>query len=94
VSTRDFTWQTRRTSRRSLPSEPYTGVRSSSSSSAVPRRAASSRKNVKIGAFAIIEMCEAVPVWFRPDGEQSEAAVAYLYGEYAVRLAGAATLSP
>jgi AcrR family transcriptional regulator len=51
-------------------------------------------KNAKIAAFAIIEMCEAVPVWFRPDGEQSEAAVAYLYGEYAVRLAGAAPLSP
>jgi AcrR family transcriptional regulator len=47
-------------------------------------------KNSKIGAFAIIEMCEAVPVWFRPDGELSESAVAYLYGEYAVRLAGAA----
>lgn len=46
-------------------------------------------KNPKIGAFAIIEMCEAVPVWFRPDGELSEASVAYLYGEYAVRLAGA-----
>jgi AcrR family transcriptional regulator len=47
-------------------------------------------KNTKIGAFAIIEMCEAVPVWFRSDGDLSEAAVAYLYGEYAVRLAGAA----
>ncbi|HEY1966399.1 MAG TPA: TetR/AcrR family transcriptional regulator [Pseudonocardia sp.] len=46
-------------------------------------------KNPKIGAFAIIEMCEAVPIWFRPDGELSEASVAYLYGEYAVRLAGA-----
>jgi AcrR family transcriptional regulator len=47
-------------------------------------------RNSKIGAFAIIEMCEAVPIWFRPDGELSESAVAYLYGEYAVRLAGAA----
>jgi len=46
-------------------------------------------KNPKIGAFAIIEMCEAVPVWFRPDGELTEDSVAYLYGEYAVRLAGA-----
>jgi AcrR family transcriptional regulator len=42
----------------------------------------------KVGAFAIIEMCEAVPTWFRPDGELSEERVAYLYGEYAVRIAG------
>jgi AcrR family transcriptional regulator len=43
----------------------------------------------KMGAFAIIEMCEAVPTWFRADGELSEERVAYLYGEYAVRIAGA-----
>lgn len=45
-------------------------------------------QNHKIAAFAIIEMCEAVPGWFRPDGELNASAVAYLYGEYAVRLAG------
>jgi AcrR family transcriptional regulator len=43
----------------------------------------------KIAAFAIIEMCEAVPTWFRPDGELSESRVAYLYGEYAVSIARA-----
>lgn len=44
--------------------------------------------NAKIAAFAIIEMCEAVPGWYRPDGELSETQVSYLYGEYAVRIAG------
>jgi AcrR family transcriptional regulator len=44
--------------------------------------------NVKIAAFAIIEMCEAVPGWYRPEGELSETQVSYLYGEYAVRIAG------
>jgi AcrR family transcriptional regulator len=56
------------------------------------RGAASGRfapKDAKIGAFAIIEMCQGVPVWFRSGGEQSETALAYLYGEYAIRLAGA-----
>jgi AcrR family transcriptional regulator len=41
----------------------------------------------KIAAFAIIEMCEGVPRWFRPGGELSESRVAYLYGEYAVSIA-------
>src|SRR5487761_182958 len=43
--------------------------------------------NAKVAAFAIIEMCEAVPKWFRPDGDLSDERVAYLYGEFAVRLA-------
>ena len=42
----------------------------------------------KVGVIAIIEMYEAIPTWFRPDGELSEERVAYLYGEYAVRIAG------
>lgn len=45
-------------------------------------------KNSKLCAFAIIEMCESVPTWYRPDGEVSAEQVAYLYGEYAVRVAG------
>jgi AcrR family transcriptional regulator len=43
--------------------------------------------NAKVTAFAIIEMCEAVPKWFRPDGDLSADRVAFLYGEFAVRLA-------
>ena len=43
----------------------------------------------KIAAFAVIEMCEAVPLWFNPEGELSEAQVAYLYGEFAVAIARA-----
>ncbi|WP_217576454.1 TetR/AcrR family transcriptional regulator [Streptomyces sp. GbtcB7] len=46
-------------------------------------------ENSKIAAFAIIEMCEAVPKWFRADNELSATQIAYLYGEYAVRIAGA-----
>jgi AcrR family transcriptional regulator len=43
--------------------------------------------DTKVTAFAIIEMCEAVPKWFRPDGNLSAERVAYLYGEFAVRIA-------
>jgi AcrR family transcriptional regulator len=46
-------------------------------------------ENAKIAAFSIIEMAEAVPTWFRPDHEVSENQIAYLYGEYALRIAGA-----
>jgi AcrR family transcriptional regulator len=46
-------------------------------------------ENAKIAAFSIIEMAEAVPTWFRPDREVSENQLAYLYGEYALRIAGA-----
>jgi AcrR family transcriptional regulator len=45
--------------------------------------------NSKVAAFAIIEMCEAVPTWFDPGGELSESRVAYLYGEFAVSIARA-----
>jgi AcrR family transcriptional regulator len=51
-------------------------------------------ENVKIAAFSIIEMAEAVPTWFRPDHEVSENQIAYLYGEYALRIAGAGTSRP
>jgi TetR/AcrR family transcriptional regulator, cholesterol catabolism regulator len=44
--------------------------------------------NAKITAFAIIEMAEGVPRWFRPRGEVSINQLAYLYGEYALRIAG------
>jgi AcrR family transcriptional regulator len=46
-------------------------------------------ENAKIAAFSIIEMAEAVPTWFRPDHEVSENQITYLYGEYALRIAGA-----
>lgn len=42
----------------------------------------------KIAAIAIIEMCEAVPRWYRPAGELSRTSIEYMYGEFAVRLAG------
>ena len=44
--------------------------------------------NAKITAFAIIEMAEGVARWFRPGGELSINQLAYLYGEYALRIAG------
>jgi AcrR family transcriptional regulator len=43
--------------------------------------------SVKVTAFAIIEMCEAVPKWFRSNGDLSEDRISYLYGEFAVRIA-------
>jgi hypothetical protein len=30
-----------------------------------------------------------VALWFRPDGEHSESALAYQYGEFALRVVGA-----
>jgi AcrR family transcriptional regulator len=44
--------------------------------------------NAKITAFTIIEMAEGVPRWFRPSGDVSINQLAYLYGEYALRVAG------
>jgi AcrR family transcriptional regulator len=44
--------------------------------------------NAKITAFSIIEMAEGVPRWFRPGGEVSINQLAYLYGEFALRVAG------
>jgi AcrR family transcriptional regulator len=44
--------------------------------------------NPKISAFSIIEMAEGVPRWFRPDGDMSINQLAYLYGEFALRIAG------
>ena len=51
-------------------------------------------ENSKIAAFSIIEMAEAVPTWFRPDREMSANQIAYLYGEYALRIAGAGVERP
>jgi AcrR family transcriptional regulator len=44
--------------------------------------------SAKITAFAIIEIAEGVPRWFRPGGDVSINQLAYLYGEYALRIAG------
>jgi AcrR family transcriptional regulator len=44
--------------------------------------------NAKITAFAIMDMAEGVPRWFRPGGEVSINQLAYLYGEHALRIAG------
>jgi AcrR family transcriptional regulator len=44
--------------------------------------------NPKIAAFSIIEMAEGVPRWFRPGGDMSINQLAYLYGEFALRIAG------
>lgn len=44
--------------------------------------------NPKIAAFAIIEMAEGVPRWFRPEREVSLNQLAYMYGEFALRVAG------
>lgn len=46
-------------------------------------------KHPKVAAFAIIEMCEAIPTWFDPAGELSESRVAYLYAEFAAGIARA-----
>lgn len=53
------------------------------------RQGVLSVENAKIAAFSIIEMAEGVPTWFRPDYEVTENQMAYLYGEYALRIAGA-----
>jgi AcrR family transcriptional regulator len=45
--------------------------------------------NAKITAFAIIEMAEGIPRWFRTGREVSINQLAYMYGEYALRIAGA-----
>jgi len=45
--------------------------------------------NAKITAFAIIEMAEGIPQWFRTGREVSINQLAYMYGEYALRIAGA-----
>lgn len=47
--------------------------------------------NAKITAFSIIEMAEGLPRWFRPGGEVSINQMAYLYGEFALRIAGVHT---
>jgi AcrR family transcriptional regulator len=52
------------------------------------RQGRMSASNAKIAAFAIIEMAEGVPRWFRPDGEVSINHLAYRYGEFALRVAG------
>jgi AcrR family transcriptional regulator len=49
--------------------------------------------NPKIAAFAIIEMAEGVPRWFRPGGDMSINQLAYLYGEFALRIAGVYNIS-
>lgn len=58
------------------------------------RQGRMSVSHAKIAAFAIIEMAEGVPRWFRPDGEVSINHLAYLYGEYALRLAGVYSVAP
>ncbi len=52
------------------------------------RQGRMSVSNAKIAAFAIIEMAEGVPRWFRPGREVSINQLAYLYGEYALRIVG------
>jgi AcrR family transcriptional regulator len=49
--------------------------------------------NPKIAAFSIIEMAEGVPRWFRPGGDMSINQLAYLYGEFALRIAGVCNVS-
>ena len=44
--------------------------------------------DAKIAAFTIIGMAEGVPRWFRPGREVSINRLAYLHGEYALRIAG------
>jgi hypothetical protein len=52
------------------------------------RQGRMSVSDAKIAAFAIIEMAEGVPRWFRPGREMSINQLAYLYGEYALRIVG------
>jgi hypothetical protein len=49
--------------------------------------------NPKIAAFSIIEMAEGVPRWFRAGGDMSINQLAYLYGEFALRIAGVYNVS-
>jgi AcrR family transcriptional regulator len=49
----------------------------------------------RLASYALLEMGIGVATWFRPDGRLSEDAVAYHYGDMALRLAGATrALSP
>ena len=49
----------------------------------------------RLASYALLEMGIGVATWFRPDGPLSEDAVAYHYGDMALRLAGASrALSP
>jgi AcrR family transcriptional regulator len=52
-----------------------------------------SAPNAKITAFAIIEMAEGIPRWFRTGREVSINQLAYMYGEYALRIAGAYSIA-
>jgi AcrR family transcriptional regulator len=45
--------------------------------------------SVRFASYAILEMGIGVSRWFRDDGPLSEAQVAYQYGEFALRIAGA-----
>jgi AcrR family transcriptional regulator len=45
--------------------------------------------SVRLASYAILEMGIGVSSWFRDDGPLSEAQVAYQYGEFALRIAGA-----
>jgi AcrR family transcriptional regulator len=44
--------------------------------------------DAKIAAFTIIGMAEGIPRWFRPGREVSINQLAYLHGEYALRIVG------
>jgi Tetracyclin repressor-like, C-terminal domain len=58
------------------------------------RQGRMSVNDAKIAAFAIIEMAEGVPRWFRPGREVSINQLAYLYGEYALRIVGVYNVAP
>ncbi len=45
--------------------------------------------STRLASYAILEMGIGVSSWFREDGPLSEAQVAYQYGEFALRIAGA-----
>jgi Tetracyclin repressor-like, C-terminal domain len=52
------------------------------------RQGRMSVSNAKFMSFMIIEMAEGVARWFHPEGEVSINHLAYLYGGYALRIAG------
>jgi AcrR family transcriptional regulator len=89
VTTRDFVWLDGEDRVRALALRDEFRARIMALLRRGHERGSFTVDNAKVAAFAIIEMCEAIPTWFDPAGELSEARVAYLYAEFAVSIAGA-----
>jgi AcrR family transcriptional regulator len=91
VTTRDFVWLEGEERRRALALRDEFRERIVALLARGHERGSFVIESPKVAAFAIIEMCEAIPTWFDPTGELSESRLAYLYAEFAVSIARAGT---